>query len=411
MFYIKTHFQRCFGTVLIIVSFLGLLCGSMCLFDSFVEQKEQDVDNAYDRIPVTLVVSNITGTQTSQLDISDYLVNYFLSERYVYNGEEQPKAFSSYVRDVAAQATVYYTLLNVSGTAENQKLSGITSVLAATDLSASEQAHITYFDGWDHTLFLSNSNVCIVPDNSYNELCNEGNEGNVLEILVRMSPAATQSESIRLNIVGTYPADSQTIYCPWAVVSSLQILLDGKITADNLSAIVRDNRELDEFREILKRHFAEVSPSGRQEEIDNSPVLRYHPFAITVHDEELRESINSLNRSLQTLRFSRPIFVGIAAILSFISCFYFFFVRRQDLTIMRILGARRLEIIATTLIETVIFCILSIGLGWLTLAICHIGNFPVWTICLIMLASLAGSCTSSLMATGPKGIAMLKEVE
>lgn len=97
----------------------------------------------------------------------------------------------------------------------------------------------------------------------------------------------------------------------FSCVAAVQTELDGKITGDSLSATVRDNHELDEFRQILIRHFANVDPSGHQEEINNSPALRYQQFAITVHDETLRETLNALNRNLQTLYRLKPIFACI----------------------------------------------------------------------------------------------------
>lgn len=128
-----------------------------------------------------------------------------------------------------------------------------------------------------------------------------------------MSPAVTgeASTQISLEIAGTYSSESQTIYCPFSCVAAAQTKLDGKITGDSLSATVRDNHELDEFRQILMRHFANVDPSGHQEEINNSPVLRYQQFAVTVHDETLRETLNALNRNLQTLYRLKPIFACI----------------------------------------------------------------------------------------------------
>lgn len=63
------------------------------LFDGFICQKEQDMESAYAVIPVTVVVSNLTGTKTDDLKITDYIINYFLSDKYAYGGELQEKHF------------------------------------------------------------------------------------------------------------------------------------------------------------------------------------------------------------------------------------------------------------------------------------------------------------------------------
>lgn len=205
------------------------------------------------------------------------------------------------------EASVYYS--QGTGFSSRQKLIGITSVDAASELTPVSGNSITYFEGYDESIFTSNKAVCLVSTAAAEELSQDtDNNGNVI-LTVQMSPAVTgeASTQISLEIAGTYSSESQTIYCPFSCVAAAQTKLDGKITGDSLSATVRDNHELDEFRQILMRHFANVDPSGHQEEINNSPVLRYQQFAVTVHDETLRETLNALNRNLQTLYRLKPI--------------------------------------------------------------------------------------------------------
>lgn len=299
-FYEKVRLKRGVWQTVSIVLLIAFLCAFFTLFDGFICQKEQDMESAYAVIPVTVVVSNLTGTKTDDLKITDYIINYFLSDKYAYGGELQEKAFSSYVKDVCLKASVYYS--QGTGFSSRQKLIGITSVDAASELAPVSGNSITYFEGYDESIFTSNKAVCLVSTAAAEELSQDtDNSGNVI-LTVQMSPAATgeASTQISLEIAGTYSSKSQTIYCPFSCVAAVQTELDGKITGDSLSATVRDNHELDEFRQILIRHFANVDPSGHQEEINNSPALRYQQFAITVHDETLRETLNALNRNLQT---------------------------------------------------------------------------------------------------------------
>lgn len=168
-----------------------------------------------------------------------------------------------------------------------------------------------------------------------------------------MSPAATgeAATQISLEIAGTYSSESQTIYCPFSCVAAVQTELDGKITGDSLSATVRDNHELDEFRKILMRHFANVDPSGHQEEINNSPALRYQQFAITVHDETLRETLNALNRNLQTLYRLKPIFSCTEVMIGTAAGFFYIHIRRREFAIARSLGTKRIETVIMVFVE------------------------------------------------------------
>ncbi|MDE7223407.1 MAG: ABC transporter permease, partial [Acetatifactor sp.] len=386
-------------------------CGFACIFEGFIRQKELDMEKAYDAIPVSVVVSNITGTQTDQLEIADYVVNYFLSDRYVYGGQEQPRAFSTYIKDVSAQATVYYSAGHLPERSPGQKLSGITDMAAATGLSEAEGIYITFFPGWDAGLFSTDQQVCAVPAAFL-----EGREPDAdgryrFTLSVRISPDSGREERVTLEVAGTYPGDSKTIYCPWECAAELQRTLDGKITADNLRAVVRDNRELDEFREILMRHFAEVSPAGQQEEIFNSPILHYQPYAITVHDEILRSTLNSLHRNLQTLYHLRPLFAGIELLVCLAAYFSYFHIRRRELAVMRSLGVRRAQTVLAVLTEAVILFLAGMGMGVLLSLLWPLVLIPAWIVCGIALAAVAGALGACLMATGQKGVSILREAE
>ena len=79
-FYEKVRLKRGAWQTVSIVLLIAFLCAFFTLFDGFICQKEQDMESAYAVIPVTVVVSNLTGTKTDDLKITDYIINYFLSE-------------------------------------------------------------------------------------------------------------------------------------------------------------------------------------------------------------------------------------------------------------------------------------------------------------------------------------------
>lgn len=140
--------------------------------------------------------------ETDDLKITDYIINYFLSDKYAYGGELQEKAFSSYVKDVCLKASVYYS--QGTGFSSRQKLIGITSVDAASELAPVSGNSITYFEGYDESIFTSNKAVCLVSTAAAEELSQDtDNSGNVI-LTVQMSPAVTgeASTQIRSKLLG-----------------------------------------------------------------------------------------------------------------------------------------------------------------------------------------------------------------
>ena len=357
-----------------------------------------------------LVVAGVRQL-VDDLKITDYIINYFLSDKYAYGGELQEKAFSSYVKDVCLKASVYYS--QGTGFSSRQKLIGITSVDAASELAPVSGNSITYFEGYDESIFTSNKAVCLVSTAAAEELSQDtDNNGNVI-LTVQMSPAATgeASTQISLEIAGTYSSKSQTIYCPFSCVAAVQTELDGKITGDSLSATVRDNHELDEFRQILMRHFANVDPSGHQEEINNSPALRYLQFAITVHDETLRETLNALNRNLQTLYRLKPIFACIEVMIGAAAGFFYIHIRRREFAIARSLGTKRIETVIMVFVEICLMFLVGAAIGTILILFVQETATQYAMAAALFFAMNVGAITACLMATGKSGIRLLREVE
>lgn len=410
-FYERTRLKRSVWQAASMILLIALLCVFFAFFDGFIREKEGDMDAAYEEIPVNVVVSNLTGTKTDHLEIADYVVRYFLSDQYAYGGELQSRAFSSYVKNVRVKASVCYS--QGTGFTDRQKLSGLTSIDAAPELSGAFAAPVTYFDGCSEAIFSTDEAACILPDVLMETLQPNADGSCRIDLSLRMSPSGSAGPAVEetFRVVGTYPSESQTIYCPFSRIAGIQTKLDGKVTADSLSATVRDNHELDAFRQILMRHFAEVDPSGHQKEIDNSPVLRYQQYAITVHDETLRETLDALNRNLQTLYRIKPVFAVIEIMISAAAGFFYMHVRRREFAIARSLGTRRGETTGIAFVEMGILCLLGLALS--SVAACFIRGaaVPFLISCAIFLAAEAGAVTACRMATGRDGVRILREAE
>lgn len=220
-FYEKTRLKRGICQALSIVLLTAFLSAFFALFSDFVYRKELDMDKACEAIPVTVVVSNLAGTKTDNLRLTDYVINYFLSDRYTYGGELQKKAFSSYVKDVLLKASVYYS--RDAAFSSRQKLIGITSVDAASELTPVSGNPITYFEGYDKSVCSSNKKVCLVSTAVAEELSrNTGSQDHIM-LTVRMSPAVSDEAStqITLEIAGTYSSESSAIYCPFNCVAAV----------------------------------------------------------------------------------------------------------------------------------------------------------------------------------------------
>ena len=359
--YVNKNIHRRIHVYLILCLFIAALLAAWSLFVRAIDQKRQDIQDAYETIPVYIVLSNIAGTRTDGLEIPDYWVEYFISESYSYQGYEQDRAFSSYVENVQIKTTLYYKL-NLSGAEPaggalpvNQKLIGITGMSAA-GAGEALSAKVDFLPGYDESFLGSDEHVCIVSEKTAAMM----NEDNSIHLAIQASPVGDKALALSLNVIGIHHSDDDFIYCPWQLAVDCQTALEGHYTADSLRATVRDNTELSEFCQILSRHFCAVTPSGKAPEMHDSPVLTHYAYAAIIQDEELNRSLQDLNKSLRMLELIRTPLLIVVILLG--ACMGALFVHSQegDLKTARMLGTSTIQILSILGIEL---------LGWLPLGL------------------------------------------
>lgn len=425
--YLQSRIRRGFAGGLALSVLIGALCGFACFYRGFMERKETEIEYTYDTLPVTVVVSNPQGTQTEQLGIHDYLVNYFLSDTYVIGGKKQEVAFSSYVKDVCVKTTLYCGIppeknmlfadtdalegAPVSVSSEERLLIGITRTAAAPELNPVAGVEISYFPGWDETVFCGDEPFCIVPQRlleAWKEGAGKEDGSFSVILLVNASPGEKKDVEQSFLVVGSYSGDSSAIYCSWNTAAELKRRLSGWVTADSLSAVIADNRKLEEFRELLARHFAEVDPSGRRKEIKDSPTMLHYEFAATIHDEELRRTLNELSRNLKMLKFLSPFLAGLEFAVAFSAAFFAVRVRKRDLATARSLGTSKRNVALALFAEISFWGIIGAAAA---AAICRPAarTAPYGILAGILLSAVLGTVVSGYLFTGRKSIQDIKE--
>lgn len=419
MFYITRRIKHNIVKGHVLSLLLGFLGWFICLFNGFIMQKQVEINYAYDSLPVSVVISNLQGSQTDDLRISEEVIDYFISGTYRYLGQTEPVAFSSYVKDVLIKSTLYYTISITDESMdslpdpkpENQKIVGITSTAAEPKLDATEGIEIHYFAPESEKRFASDQSVCIVSE-ALLQCLEKGDDGKYnIELQVHTSPNGFEARVISVEIIGYYTKDDNTIYCSWNTVAETQNLLSGEIIADSLSATIKDNRKLDDFKLLLQRHFAEVNPAGELTEIPNAPVLSYFRYAATVQDQLLRQTVNNLNQNMQTLQCLLPLILVLAVSIAFFAGFLFVHVQKKPLAIARSLGTSKNRVIFMVLLENMVWVLLGVCVYLVLLIAIPMVHSDLPYVVVVNCAFMIGSLTAGHMACGKKAQYSLKEDE
>lgn len=400
---IVTRLKRGFSIGLVIALLFGILGWFLCLFDAFIVEKEQDIVSAYGNIPVTVTISNIEGTKTDDLGIPWMEYYVFTEDFYQILGVKQEIPFSSYVTDVVVRSKINYAPAEEPEITDNT-LNGITDLRAAPELDASRGVAVDFFPGWDEGLFLGEEYACILSKEKFDCL-----ESDSITILVEDASQNSPAKEVTLKIAGTYSGFGNDIYCPWNVVIAEQEAILGsteRTTVESLSATVKDNHQLEVFRELLARHFCQVDPLGRPVE-KGHPLMPYYTYAATIHDETLRLTLKELNAAKQTLLRLQPLIVVLELLISGAVCFFAINTRKKELAIARSLGTPKRIILETVFMEMAIWSVFGIAAA---LALCKAFEIQALPILLaVFLASILGALLAAMLAIGRSVIKNIKE--
>ena len=199
----------------------------------------------------------------------------------------------------------YYEAIDMS-VLERYYAYGITS-LDCDPLFSSGECEITWYEGYDESVFESGEAVCLIPGSKARLYDNGNGEAVVSFYNIFVSYEYVDGELVKeekelevpvaMKIVGTYTGgDWNSVYCPLPIVLQACIDLESVPQVLSLSATLADNRRLEEFREKVSLCFLEPAPEN--EDIPWGTYAqfqkrsRYHgfyPLGLDIDDEALSE--------------------------------------------------------------------------------------------------------------------------
>ena len=183
---------------------------------------------------------------------------------------------------------------------------GITSLAGDPLLASEEDCEITWFEGYDESVFAGDGLYCLVPASKLEQYDNGNGEAVVSFYYTGWTTTSfvdgeLVTESVErecpytMKIVGTYTGGDWTaVYCPLAIVEKACIEVGVIPKCQSLSATLADNSRLDEFRE--KMSFCFLEPSPENEDIPwgfyarfqkGSTYHKFYPLGLAIDADDL----------------------------------------------------------------------------------------------------------------------------
>lgn len=315
---------------------------ALSILQMSINQMTQQREALYDQMEVQCAVTNLTGTQTDNLSLPSWVVDLFFSDVTTVAGQPQDRAFSSYVRDVCVKKTIT--------TQSKRALSGVSSLAADPKMRADNGCKIIWLDGYDAGIFTGESFVCLIPEELYS-FCPTDDNGNPYLHLGFESRLQDKRLDHDFIVAGYYTGDGKAVYCPWLVMRELCQALDGYVSADSIRATVRNNREIEPFRDYAAGWFATVTASGDPQPWDASPLYDSYPFAFEIYDSTFQQTLQTLQDNISLMRLASRAILALSLAIGFLAGFLLIRNRARELALMQTLGTGKTVIFFQALLE------------------------------------------------------------
>ena len=325
--------------ILILLLFCVLASLILGVLNASNEAKLRKYEEELGSVPVTLTMTTTTGRYTKMtvlpggktieetitLLIDEWVLQLFKEYTPVFfydvsEAKDSDEArelrkkvvpsklcLAEYVKDI--EYTIAMEIDKVSdysfGRGDHYEIFGSTSLFRDPHFSSGE-CEITWYEGYDESVFESEEAVCLIPG-SKARLYDNGNGEAVVHrtqtsfryemVNGKMEKVGTSSRECErtLKIVGTYTGgDFNSVYCPMPIVEQMSEELEIGYTINALSATLVDNRRLEEFRE--KASFCFLEPSPENEDVpwghyvgwqNFSSHYDVYPLGLAIDDEAL----------------------------------------------------------------------------------------------------------------------------
>ena len=360
------------GVVSLIVCAVTVLC-------MLLSRQEAAIEHTINNTVIPCVVTSTQGTNQDHLNLSIGIVNHLLGRDHD-RGYDQDQ----YVKNVRSK--IHLDLISP----EQYCLVGILSSDSDPALSLLEGVAVTFFDGWDESIFMSDEPVCIVPENS-----SFGNESIEIE---------TASYTLKLKIVGTHTGPKNSIYCPFDVIA---VRYENGMTymsvADSCSFDIRDTRQLEEAKASLYELF--VKP-----DLHNPASTT---FGVRIEDDQFQSTIAELRNSIRMLRLLLPVLLLTSAVIAFFLSYLSTRSRLKEFAVMRLLGMKRKEVFRLAFAEQLLIALVGGVLGFAVGIAINGAVTARMVLCCVcgILAFLVGTAASVLRVTQINVMKLMKTEE
>lgn len=320
-----------------IFCFTAIIAMVLCGLSKGVRDAQAHYEEIYKTIDVRCTITNLAGDQSDHLMLSSDMVSLFAG-RSEGMTDRFPDDLTEWVEDVQITGSTEFTW-----NGEEFTLTGITSRGAKSALWPENGCTIQWNEGLDDSAFTGDQMICIIPEALAQKLTELELPEDVFPLKIEARYDFQTEYNGELEIGGVYHSEeTTTVYCSWNAYAAILRSMGMFASAESLSAVLRDNYKLEEFRLLASQWFAEPTPNAAGRDQING-----FYYALDINDSQLVQADMNLRNSMSVNRVAvAAVFImstGAGALVGFLLIRN----RRREVILMRTMGTPDLRIYAS----------------------------------------------------------------
>lgn len=376
--------------------FTAILAMVLCGLNKGLSDAQAHYNEIYNTIDVRCTITNLSGDRSDNLGVSSNIISLFAGRSEGMN-DRFPDDLAAWVEDVQLTGST-----KIIWNGEEYTLTGITSRQAKSALWAENGCTIQWDDGFDDTVFNGDHAICMISEAMAKKLEELELSGEAFPITIEARYDFQTEYNGELEIAGIYYSEeTTTIYCPWDTYAAILRNTGMYASADSLSAVLRDNRKLEEFRVLSSQWFAEPTPNAAGRDQVNG-----YYYALDINDSLLEQADINLSNSMSVNRIAVAAVLVMSTVAGALVGFLMIRNRRREILLMRTMGTPNLKIYGSFAFEQLL-CAVPGALAGGT----YFGFQPISALAMFIGVYFVGLSGALLIALGNNLLATMKEDE
>lgn len=352
--YILARVRREPIPALAVVLFSLILVAILRTMSGAVAAQQEAYEKTWNTIPVTLTVTNLSGTKSDSLDAPGWVADVFTGGNGVGRG------LSEYMKDIRIKST---RLIDNADAVGAMYLAGLTALEAEPNFRQEKGTEISWFDGYDESIFSGDERLCLVSETLTNDM-EPDIPGQQLSLVFTYA-YLDQNDEVQtveytqiLTVAGYFHEESNAIYCPYSAVSYVFQKMEEERNVDHISATLIDNNLLDSIKRDRSTWFAAPTPGGMRTEWGHLG-FDYYPYALDINDSLLINAAATLENSIFISRVCSILIYIVSGGAGFLVGFLMIRKQKREINLLRTLGTGTVSVFAGFALEQ----LLCIGSG------------------------------------------------